>query len=288
MYALGAILYEMLTGKPPFESDSSINTIRQLLSMEPVRPSHLHPKVPRDLETICLKCLEKYPARRYASAEDLAEDLHRFLLSEPIEARATGRREEASNGLAPPSDLAALIGVVSLAVATMIGVGLAYHLELQKAVGEARCSAEENRQSLVHLHVAQGTEAMNAGDGFTALLWFSEARARLDPGTPEQEEPHRLRIAARSTVCPSWLKCGSTTARSTKPASVPMAAVYSRPATMVMAHLWDSEMGEMATPPMTHFGPWSSAPFSVRTAAASPPPAATTQPASGIPPPAMT
>ena len=98
MYGLGAVLYQLLTGHPPFAGGTTYETIKLLLGHRATQPRLLNPKVDRDLSTICLKCLEKDPKRRYSSALALAEDLEHWLKHEPISARHTGILRVAKNG----------------------------------------------------------------------------------------------------------------------------------------------------------------------------------------------
>lgn len=99
VYALGAILYECLTGRPPFRAASVLETLEQVRSQEPVPPRFLLPKVPRDLEAICLKCLQKEPGKRYPTAEALAQDLERFLQGEAVTVRNFGMIDRLTRAL---------------------------------------------------------------------------------------------------------------------------------------------------------------------------------------------
>jgi WD40 repeat protein len=144
VYALGAILYEMLTGRPPFRAETPMETVLQVLTDDPVPPRRLQPKVSRDLETICLKCLDKAPGKRYATAEDLANDLHRYLLGEPIQARPAGLWERTLKWVKRHPAWAALSVLSVVAAASLLTVGgLWYHAELQTAEERERQQTQE-------------------------------------------------------------------------------------------------------------------------------------------------
>jgi WD40 repeat protein len=127
VYALGAILYECLTGRPPFKAATPFDTLLQVVGEEPVPPRRLNPEVPRDLETVCLRCLEKQPAKRYATAEALAEDLRRFGAGEPVTARPAGRLGRAVKWARRKPAAAALVGV-SAAGALLLAAVVAWFL----------------------------------------------------------------------------------------------------------------------------------------------------------------
>src|SRR5262249_48485272 len=114
VYALGAILYEMLTGRAPFGAENAYDTLLQVVHQEPVSLRQLQPKLPRDLETICLKCLHKDPRKRYARALDLAEDLQRFGSGQPITARPIGVLERTAKWARRRPAVAGLLAAIVL------------------------------------------------------------------------------------------------------------------------------------------------------------------------------
>jgi eukaryotic-like serine/threonine-protein kinase len=127
VYCLGALLYHLLTGRPPFVGETIPQTLDQVLHNDPVSPRLLNPSVPRDLETICLKCLEKDPPRRYASAQGLADDLNRFLNREPIRARPLGIPFKLARWCRRKPALAGVFGLLVVLAAGAIWAALHFH-----------------------------------------------------------------------------------------------------------------------------------------------------------------
>jgi tetratricopeptide (TPR) repeat protein len=178
-YALGAILYELLTGRSPFKGTSPLETLQQVMNDEPLPPARLQPKVPRDLETICLECLRKEPRQRYASAWDLAEDLRRFLASEPILARPTPPWERAAKwAVRRPMTATALgVSVVAALVVALMGVRW-YQTKLRAAQAEARAAQQELEQ-YQHVEAVRVRAGQEAGAGEDALARKDWSGARL-------------------------------------------------------------------------------------------------------------
>jgi tetratricopeptide (TPR) repeat protein len=173
VYALGAILYELLTGRPPFRGTTLLETLEQVRSQDPVPPGRLQPRTPRDLEAVCLRCLEKSPERRYARAEDLADDLRRFLAGEPVRARPAGLWRRGVRWARRHPASASLAGAAAAALAGLVGL-LAWHAaDLQAKVTQARDDerlARSREQAVVERQLAEETARRDAQAQFRKFI----------------------------------------------------------------------------------------------------------------------
>jgi tetratricopeptide (TPR) repeat protein len=147
IYALGAILYQCLTGKPPFVGESQLETLKLVTTTEVVLPRRLRPDVPRDLETICLKCLEKKPAQRYATAFDLALDLGRFNRGEPVRARRIGAARRLFKWARRHPWQTTSAATVSVAIAGFVGFMYWHNIQLRAEIGRTQAKAAEARRN---------------------------------------------------------------------------------------------------------------------------------------------
>jgi WD40 repeat protein/serine/threonine protein kinase len=211
VYALGATLYEVLTNRPPFRGETNAETIRLVLESEPVPPRSLRPGLPRDLETICLKCLRKEPARRYATASALRDDLQRFLGGQPILGRPVSTWERMRIWTRRRPAVAALSGLVFLLVGGLLGgvvswaSWLRWHnrqLEIQVARADREARDAENQRGLARErgrlsdrhHYAEGLRrARQALDAHQIEL----AQEILHDDQPELDEADRRGFAWR-------------------------------------------------------------------------------------------
>jgi WD40 repeat protein len=148
VYSLGAILYELLTGRPPFQGATPLDTVLQVLSEDPVPPSRWNTQTPADLETICLKCLEKTVGKRYASAEELAEELRRFQAGEPVLARPVGSWERTRRWVKRRPVAAGLVGVTALLLLALVGLAVGWfsYDQVQAARQRAESARDEARR----------------------------------------------------------------------------------------------------------------------------------------------
>jgi WD40 repeat protein len=160
VYSLGAILYEILALRPPFRADTPLDTLLRVLDSEPDPPSRHRPRVDRDLETICLKCLDKDPARRYGSAEALAEDLERWLAGEPILARPSTAWERLRKWARRKPAAAALVGVIVVAAAVVLAAMVMSYIVVHDALDLAHAEKAHTLEEKAHTQEALDRERL--------------------------------------------------------------------------------------------------------------------------------
>jgi WD40 repeat protein len=188
IYALGAMLYELLAGRPPFQATTALGTLMLAGEGEPMPPSRWRPGLPRDLETLCMKCLEKLPGKRYASADALAQDLGRYLRGEPIEARPAGGIERFWKAVRRRPAISTLIALVVLvALAGFAGVCWQWSEAVgarQKAISLAKEETAQRQRAEFHLYRSRVAQA--------GLLWEADdvarARALLAECVPQPDQ----------------------------------------------------------------------------------------------------
>ncbi len=212
VYSLGAILYELLTGRPPFKAETPLETLRQVTDDEPTRPRSLDGQINRDLETICLKCLEKEPARRYDAAAALADDLERWLCGEPIVARRSSAWERTVYWVKRRPVLFALIDFGALTAAIIAGLTLLHNWQLRRHLAdtnaaldrETEAKSEAKRQELLARRYFYGSDinlaqqALESGNGVRLISALE--RQIPKPGEEDQRtfEWHYLWRQART------------------------------------------------------------------------------------------
>jgi eukaryotic-like serine/threonine-protein kinase len=283
VYSLGSIFYELLTGRPPFVGASFMDTLLMLVQQHPVPPRQRSPRIPADLELICLKCLAKQPGDRYGTALELADDLERWRAGDPISLRPPGLLERGWRS-ARRNRLAALLLTTVAALMALVTIGslvAAWHIAEARdaadrsaaeataqalAASTARDSALEarnvalaalaerekalvaNRRLLVTGYVATGTRALDSGDPLGALVWYGEA-LRLDAAGGNSEDGHRVRLAGVLQRCPRmvqvWFDNELPPAFSADGRRVALLRKNT-------ARVWRVDNGAAASPPLKH------------------------------------
>ncbi len=255
VYSLGAIFYQLLVGHPPFHGDNVAEILQQVREEDPPKPSALMPSVDRDLETICLKCLHKESARRYGSAEALADDLERWLRLEPIHARPTTTTEQITKWVRRKPVIAVLGGALFL-------VGVAGLSGVLSQWRRAENEATESRQRLIRVNVVNGTRFAREGDLAGALLWYTEA-LKLQEGSGPNEEIHRIRIGSLLQEIPQlrrvWLHKQPVWLAQLSPSEDRIATISGPDAIRnrfkeAELRIWDYRSGEPVSPPIVFSG----------------------------------
>jgi hypothetical protein len=198
VYGLGAVLYELLTGRPPFRADAPLDALVQVLEREPERPRSLDSRIDRDVETVCLKCLEKEPGRRYGTAEAVAEELERWLDGRPILARPAGQVERLWRWCRRNPAVAGLSAAVALSLVAGTVISVAFAVRAENQAELARKSESETAVALARAEEALAEGLLRPlgitrrGERVSVFEWQALADLALVP--PEQARVRLLFI----------------------------------------------------------------------------------------------
>jgi WD40 repeat protein/tetratricopeptide (TPR) repeat protein len=253
VYSLGVVLYELLCGELPFRG-SKMMIIHQLLYEEPRRPRRLNDKVPRDLETICLKCLQKQPGRRYATAAALAEDLRRFGAGEPITARPVGTLERAWRWCRRNPALAVASGLAAAALAAVVALSVLIAIQQASSAKQTRAALIESQRQSANLTRDRGLNLCEQGNVGEGLHWLARS---LQIGPAEDVDWQR---AVRQDLASWYRRLRPLKAILEQPGKIYAMALSPDNQRIVAGgaegtiQLWDVESGKPVGSPFRHRG----------------------------------